>query len=458
MVGKTDALLAVCALMLLACAACGQETLDAYQQQITAIASTARSAVVSIEDLRALAGDKDRQEIATFVQKATDQQIRDKTEQLNQLKKALGDAKAEDKRAAIRAQIAQTEMMLSYLRQTLPIRLRQVSLISTAPKSGSGFHIGDGFIVTSADVVEGMQLPVVEAADGRRATARVVAVDPDLNVGVLHANAAVVTASLAWADSASVAPGNVTVSVGNQHGEVGTVSVGLIAGVRSTGTFAGSRFYPQVLEFVGAMGPGASGAPLVNTRSEVVGMVVAVPTVRQLTTVTVSTGSSAGSRVMQQRSTEQGSDPTELILRGANALDPMVMSSGLAVPSNHLRAVINDLRAGKVVPRSWLGIAPEEQVNVHEKDGWVTVQRRIVVAGVFRSSPAARAHLQPGDVLTHINGKPVDGSLGLRTLLVGLRVGDHARLTIERKGGILTSDLTVDRRPDEIPPLVMVPH
>jgi S1-C subfamily serine protease len=148
---------------------------------------------------------------------------------------------------------------------------------SNPPRSGTGFSIGEGFIVTTADVLDGMSNPVVITDGGEKIRASVIAIDTELNVGMVKLAAQADIPALILGDSTKVMPGCFAISIGNQHGNANAVALNLVAGIRTEATYSGDHFYPSLIQFSGTVGAGTSGAPLVNSHGEVIGIVAGVP-------------------------------------------------------------------------------------------------------------------------------------------------------------------------------------
>lgn len=144
-----------------------------------------------------------------------------------------------------------------------------------SPKSGTGFSIGSGYILTTADVLEGMQNPIVTTDTGLRIQGRVVGIDSELNVGLIVLEAKVDLPALTLGSSASAVPGHFAISIGNQSGQHNSVALAMVAGVRSEGTYTGSHFYPVLLQLAGTIGAGSSGSPILDARGEVIGILAA---------------------------------------------------------------------------------------------------------------------------------------------------------------------------------------
>ena len=113
---------------------------------------------------------------------------------------------------------------------------------------------------------------------------------------------------------------------------------------------------------------------------------------------------------------------------------------GFAVPSEIAMRVVDDLRRKGRIDRGWLGVSVRE-ARPHA-DG-------VPIAGVDRSSPAGRAGLQPGDVITEVNGDKVETSTGLVRSIAGIAPGGTARLSVRRGGETFDIPISVGRRPAE---------
>ena len=141
------------------------------------------------------------------------------------------------------------------------------------PKVGSGFSFGDGFIVTTADVLSGMKNPMVMTEDGRRFRATVSGIDPEMNIGLLKLSSKTTLPGLRLGQSSKLYPGHFAISIGNQFGHINSVALTLVAGIRDDGVPADGHFYPGLIQISGTVGVGTSGAPILNARGEVVGTV-----------------------------------------------------------------------------------------------------------------------------------------------------------------------------------------
>jgi serine protease Do len=190
------------------------------------------------------------------------------------------------------------------------------------------------------------------------------------------------------------------VAAGNPFGLGGTVTSGIVS---ARGRNIGAGPYDDFIQTDAPINPGNSGGPLFNMAGEVIGINTAIVS---------PSGVSAG--------------------------------IGFAVPSDLARPLIEQIRAGGRVERGWLGIV------VQEVPGEESGRRRgggVLIAGVERGSPAARAGLRPGDQVTAINGDAVATPNALIRGIAGLPPGQTARLSIQRDGRPTEIPVQIGRRP-----------
>jgi|GEM_PF-3297073 len=355
---------------------------------------------------------------------------------------------------AIRTQMAQV--------QSAPARRAQAFNVFRA-NSGTGFSIGDGYILTTADVVEPMENPTIITDKGTRIKAKIVGVNGELNIGLLKLLAQTNLPALTLGDSQPVLPGHFALSIGNQTGDPNSVALNLVGGRREQGTVAGNRFYPTLFQIAGTVGAGTSGAPLMNAKGEVIGIVVAIPLNEDFAFISdppsqffaspmpslppINTmrrepkgkGQNLNQMVQQYEQFAQDLARTRTFANRNNTFNtfnrntalPVVSSTGYALPINEIKAVIEQLKTGQVT-RGWIGIAPEDEEETVEDRGFLNVTRQVRITGVFPESPALQAGIQPGDVLLRINDKPVRNSADVRETSLRLRPGDTLTLRIIR--------------------------
>ncbi len=350
------------------------------------------------------------------------------------------------------------------------------------PKSGSGFSIGNGYIVTTADVVEDMQRPLVITDDGTRIRAKLVGIDAEMNLGLLKLPERANLPALKMGDSDTAAAGHFAISIGNQAGRNNSVALTMIAGFRTEGTFTGQRFYPALIQIAGTVGAGTSGAPILNARGEVIGVIAGVPAGEWTETQFLADPQqflpNPGIRVkpfppeapparspqpepfaqapgnpfvfgqgQQPSGAEQNPPPmTRLFLR------PPVTSAGYAIPINDLQFSIKELMATGKIAHIWLGVDLKNERKVDEQDGIIKIAHFVSVRGVYPDSPAQKAGIQPGDILVNINGKSLTSTVSMRKATMRLHPTDKIPITISRNGTTQLLQVTVETRPEKITP------
>jgi S1-C subfamily serine protease len=250
---------------------------------------------------------------------------------------------------------------------------------------------GDGFLLTSAHVVEGADSAEAAFADGNEADVDVIGRDPLSDLAVLRARGPV-PAALQLGDASKLRIGQLVVALGNPLGLAGSVTAGIVSGLgRSLPTRQG-RVVDEVIQTDAALNPGNSGGALTDSSGLMVGVNTAV----------------AGVGV------------------------------GLAVPINATtQRIISALMTGARIRRAWLGIAgaqaplpPPLVTRLGRRNG-------LRVAQVISGSPAEIAGLRVGDVLVAVDGRPVISSTALQQRMVADAIGHRVEITVWRNGALV---------------------
>ena len=371
-------------------------------------------------------------------------------------------------------------------------------------KTGTGFSIGDGYIVTTVDVLDGMRDLLVTTDGGTQVRAQIVGVNREWNVGLLKLAAKVDLPALTLGDSSKVAVGHFAISVGEQSGQSNSVALLLVGGLRTDGVNAGGHFYPNLIQLAGTVGAGISGAPLVNSRGEVIGIMAGVPAAPQSVTYSVpapdfpakttldaapeihwSDGLSKSGARGYKLALEKGATPKKDAPKQNRALSPgaaplagsvfgwqtmngtggntvypvqmlngaaapgdgaaaPVTSAGFAVPINALKPILDELKSGKAVAQGWIGISPKDEETWTEAGFIVTANHRVLVEAVYPASPAFLAGMRPGDIIASINGKPVQSANDVRELSQGLRPGAKLKMAYLKRVGTRRDSMEVE--------------
>jgi serine protease Do len=271
--------------------------------------------------------------------------------------------------------------------------------------AGSGFIIdASGLVVTASHVVGNATRVVVALQNGQEYPARVVGFDELTDLALLRVEAGRPLPFVPWGSSAAMRVGHWVLAAGNPFGLGGTITVGIVS---ARGRDIGGPF-DDFLQTDAPINPGNSGGPLFNLAGEVIGINTAIYS---------PSGASAG--------------------------------IGFSVPSDLARPVIEQLRAGGRVERGWLGVQVQDLPadEPGRRGSPAPAGRGVLVAGVERGSPAARAGLRQGDTVIAINGDRVDTSRALVRNIAAVPPGQTVRLSILRDGRPNEIPVQVGRRP-----------
>ncbi len=269
------------------------------------------------------------------------------------------------------------------------------------PQLGSGSIVSaEGHIVTNLHVIAGATRVKVHLSDGQSYPAAFLGADPLTDIAVLKIEANGLP-PLAFADSDFTRVGQVVFAVGNPLGLQETVTQGIVSG---KGRRALTELTTEFFQTDAAINPGNSGGPLVNVRGEIVGINNAV------------------------------------VLMDSQGIS-------FAIPSNLAMRVYDDVVKRGRISRPWFGaIAYPLTLAIAQKLDITQVGGNLVVA-VLDGSPAARAGIQPGDVLQAFNGKPLRDSVDVRNRLAELKIGDRVRTKILRDGKTFEVPVDVEEQP-----------
>jgi S1-C subfamily serine protease len=281
---------------------------------------------------------------------------------------------------------------------------------------GSGVIIDkDGQILTNAHVVDGAASLNVTLDSGNRVTARIVGLDPVLDVALLRVDPASALPVARLGDSSGVRVGDEVVAIGNPIGFDQTMTRGIVSAL--------NRLLPGIsdepmIQTDAPINPGNSGGPLVDRCANVIGI-------------------------------------NTLISEDAQSI-------GFAVPVNAAKSILRDLREVGRVVRPWLGMQGR---GIDHRLGAVVripVTPGYLVEVVYDGSPADRAgvrggnlsvavqgdeYLLGGDILTQINGTPIRSHQDYVARVKTLRVGQRVKITVVRDGTPRELSLTVAERP-----------
>jgi serine protease Do len=262
---------------------------------------------------------------------------------------------------------------------------------------GSGFILSpDGFIMTNAHVVEGADEVMVTLTDKREFKARIVGADKRTDVAVVKIQATGLPA-VKVGDVSRLRVGEWVMAIGSPFGLENTVTAGIVsAKQRDTGD------YLSFIQTDVAINPGNSGGPLINMRGEVVGI------------------------------------NSQIYSRSGG-----FMGISFAIPMDEAMRVSEQLRSSGRVSRGRIGvqIAPVTK-EVAETIGLGKAQG-VLVRGVEEGSPAEKAGLEAGDIITRFDGKAIDKPADLPRAVGNTKPGSKVGITVFRRGGLRDLSITV---------------
>ncbi len=261
--------------------------------------------------------------------------------------------------------------------------------------AGSGVSFtDDGFLLTSAHVVAGVQSGLAEFSDGTESRFDVVGVDPLADLAVLRVrDGGAPPATLGDADKLRI--GQLVIAVGNPLGLAGSVTAGVVSALGRSlpvGDGRRARMIDDVIQTDAALNPGNSGGALADSSGRVIGINTAV----------------AG------------------------------IGLGLAVPINSTtRSIISELISTGRVRRAWLGLAGAPAPLPPQVAQSLKQRRGLRLMEVVPGSPAAKAGLFLGDIIVSAGGKPVQGVQDVQRLMLGSAIGARLPMTVLRRGAFV---------------------
>jgi serine protease Do len=269
---------------------------------------------------------------------------------------------------------------------------------------GSGVIVTkDGYILTNNHVVDGADEVKVALQDGREFVAKVIGRDPKSDVAIIKVDAKDLPA-VPMADSDKVEVGDVVLAIGNPFGIGQTVTTGIVSATGRAG--ATSLDYEDFIQTDAAINPGNSGGALVDAEGRLIGINTAI-----------------------------------LSRSGGN------QGIGFAIPVNLTRDVMQGLIKDGHVTRGYLGVMIQDLNPALAKEFKVKENGGALIGDVTSDSPAEKAGLKTGDVITEFNGKKVTDSRHLKLEVARLHPGDKAQVKVMRDGTTKTLDVAVGELP-----------
>lgn len=272
---------------------------------------------------------------------------------------------------------------------------------------GSGFILTpDGFVMTNAHVVDGASEVLVTLTDKREFKAKLVGADKRTDVAVVKIEATGLPA-VKVGDVSRLRVGEWVIAIGSPFGLENTVTAGIVsAKQRDTGD------YLPLIQTDVAINPGNSGGPLINMRGEVVGI------------------------------------NSQIYSRSGG-----FMGISFSIPIDEAIRVSEQLRATGRVSRGRIGVQIDQVTkDVAESIGLGKAQGALV-RGVEAGSPGEKAGIEPGDIITKFDGRPIEKPSDLPRLVGNTKPGTKSLITVFRRGASRDLNVTIAEIEPEKPAL-----
>ncbi len=269
---------------------------------------------------------------------------------------------------------------------------------------GSGFIISpDGYVMTNAHVVDGADEVIVTLTDKREFKARLIGADKRTDVAVVKIEATGLPA-VRIGDINRLRVGEWVMAIGSPFGLDNTVTAGIVsAKQRDTGD------YLPFIQTDVAVNPGNSGGPLINMRGEVVGI------------------------------------NSQIYSRSGG-----FMGISFAIPIDEAMRVSDQLRATGKVTRGRIGVQIAEVTREVAESIGLGKPQGALVRGVESGSPAEKAGIEAGDIITRFEGRPIEKASDLPRLVGNAKPGTRSALTVYRRGQARDLNITIaELEPDQ---------
>lgn len=254
---------------------------------------------------------------------------------------------------------------------------------------GSGFFINErGHILTNYHIVKGQDFFRAILHDGREFEAKLIGSDPLSDLAVLKIEYPGRTPYLAFADSEKVKAGHWAIAIGAPFSLSHTVTVGVVSFNRRT---VGLNAHENFIQFDAPINPGNSGGPLLDIEGRVIGV-------------------------------------NDFILspQGGN------IGLGFAIAGNLAQSICKDLIQTGRANRSWTGVMLTDVPDHYREQN--KLPKGVLIARMFRNSPAHKGGLKPGDLILKIDGQDVEETNKARLLIFSRRPGEILKFQVYRDG------------------------
>ncbi|WP_435237500.1 Do family serine endopeptidase [Psychromonas sp. PT13] len=257
--------------------------------------------------------------------------------------------------------------------------------------AGSGVIVDakKGIVLTNNHVIDKSEEILVSLIDGRSFTAKLLGTDPELDIAILQIDADNLT-EVEIADSNLLEVGDFVVAIGNPFGLGQTVTTGIVSALGRSGL--GIEGYENFIQTDASINPGNSGGALVNLAGELIGINTAI-----------------------------------IAPSGGN------VGIGFAIPVNMVKASMNQITENGEVRRGQIGVGIQDITPaLRDAFGLKNGQLGVLISKVVSGSPAEKAGIKAGDIITQVDGEPTISTGQLRSRIGIRKIGDKVKLTVLR--------------------------
>ena len=257
--------------------------------------------------------------------------------------------------------------------------------------AGSGVIVDakKGIVLTNNHVIDKSEEILVSLIDGRSFTAKLLGTDPELDIAILQIDADNLT-EVKIADSNLLEVGDFVVAIGNPFGLGQTVTTGIVSALGRSGL--GIEGYENFIQTDASINPGNSGGALVNLAGELIGINTAI-----------------------------------IAPSGGN------VGIGFAIPVNMVKASMKQITENGEVRRGQIGVGIQDITPaLRDAFGLKNGQLGVLISKVVSDSPAEKAGIKAGDIITQADGEPTISTGQLRSRIGIRKIGDKVKLTVLR--------------------------
>jgi serine protease Do len=282
------------------------------------------------------------------------------------------------------------------------------TMFGVFPQQGAGSGVivrPDGYILTNNHVVQGATTIKVTLIGGKVLTGRIIGRDPLADLAIIKVDTKDPLPSARLGASGSLQVGQLAIAIGNPFGLGSTVTTGVVSALNRNIELP-NLVVENLIQTSAAINPGNSGGALVDSSGAVVGV--------------------------------------------NTAIIPNAQGIGFAIPSDVARTEMEQLITNGRVIRPWIGVVYGGEVDAQSGKAYnLGTDHGVIVREVEPGGPALQAGLQPRDIITELNGQPVDNWNDFVHDIVTRKIGEKVNLGIVRDGAPRTMTVTLSERPVE---------